>query len=118
MNGWIYEEEAIDIIKYMYNAEDSETLCSKMQQHYTYSRQSSALQERYFYESEEHVSNLIGAVFEFILFGQFNEKEDFKRAILCYVTGEGQAEDRISCFLEGKSQNTFNKWNKRRGQIL
>lgn len=30
VNGWVYEEEAIDIIKYMYNAEDAETLALKL----------------------------------------------------------------------------------------
>ena len=30
LNGWIYEEEATDIIKYMYNQEDAETLIDKM----------------------------------------------------------------------------------------
>ncbi|CAK60189.1 unnamed protein product (macronuclear) [Paramecium tetraurelia] len=34
INGQLYEEEAVDIIKYMYNQEDSELLLDKLKQYY------------------------------------------------------------------------------------
>ncbi|CAK88677.1 unnamed protein product (macronuclear) [Paramecium tetraurelia] len=34
INGQLYEEEAVDIIKYMYNQEDSELLLNKLKQYY------------------------------------------------------------------------------------
>ncbi|CAD8118698.1 unnamed protein product [Paramecium sonneborni] len=34
INGQLYEEEAVDIIKYMYNQEDSELLLEKLKQYY------------------------------------------------------------------------------------
>lgn len=35
MNGVVYEEECTDIIKYMYNQEDSEVLLAKLRKLYT-----------------------------------------------------------------------------------
>lgn len=35
MNGVVYEEECADIIKYMYNQEDSEILLTKLRKLYT-----------------------------------------------------------------------------------
>ena len=34
-NGYIYEEECNDIIKYMYNQSDAENLLSKLRNHYS-----------------------------------------------------------------------------------
>ena len=34
INGFIFEEEAVDIIKYMYNQDDSELLLGKLKQFY------------------------------------------------------------------------------------
>ena len=45
INGWVYEEEAVDIIKYMYNGEDSEALISKLSTHYSYIKARSSLSE-------------------------------------------------------------------------
>lgn len=38
--GWVFEEEAVDIIKYMYNSQDSEALISKLSSYYSYSNNS------------------------------------------------------------------------------
>lgn len=34
LTGYIYEEEAVDIIKYMYNNDDSDLLLQKLRVHY------------------------------------------------------------------------------------
>jgi len=47
VNGWVYEEEAVDIIKYMYNGEDSEALISKLSKHYSYIKARSSQSEAY-----------------------------------------------------------------------
>ncbi len=43
LNGWIYEEEAVDIIKYMYNQEDSGLLIEKLINNYTYTKNNALL---------------------------------------------------------------------------
>ncbi|CAD8107064.1 unnamed protein product [Paramecium sonneborni] len=66
INGQLYEEEAVDIIKYMYNQEDSELLLNKLKQYYivpqknpdrrlTREEQLSLLQERDKYKLEYSV---------------------------------------------------------------
>jgi formate-dependent phosphoribosylglycinamide formyltransferase (GAR transformylase) len=32
--GWVMQDEAVDIVKYMYNQEDSEELIEKMKPHF------------------------------------------------------------------------------------
>ncbi|KRX10318.1 hypothetical protein PPERSA_02735 [Pseudocohnilembus persalinus] len=41
INGWVFEEEARDIIKYMYSAEDAEQLLLQLQGHYVIHNQKS-----------------------------------------------------------------------------
>ena len=45
LNGWVYEEEAVDIIKYMYNQDDSEFLIEKLKNNYTYTKIDNLLQK-------------------------------------------------------------------------
>lgn len=37
--GYIFEDECTDIIKYMYNIEDSETLLQKLKKHFLYGKE-------------------------------------------------------------------------------
>ena len=47
MNGYIYEEECNDIIKYMYNQSDAENLLSKLKNYYNSLSQKSLLKDKY-----------------------------------------------------------------------
>ncbi len=41
INGWICEEETVDIIKYMYNQDDAESLIEKLKGFYVYGKSTS-----------------------------------------------------------------------------
>ncbi len=79
MNGYIFEDECFDIIKYMYNNEDSETILQKLKKHFMngkektikenkkLSREEQAILEQ---EKEKHK-------IEFILFQKVSQKYFF-----------------------------------------
>ncbi|EGR31721.1 hypothetical protein IMG5_103650 [Ichthyophthirius multifiliis] len=90
INGWICEEETIDIIKYMYNQEDAESLIEKQKGFYVYGKNATLAErkkmtrEEYLgYQQEKEKARIEFTVFQKIILDfQLKSHEKFLRKFI------------------------------------